>query len=260
MVAIKRPKGFILYEGESAISDQNIVAIATLHSRNGKTGDMVQVWILPADLSPLEALQNNNNKGACGSCKLQGRFDNKLGKMVDRVCYVNVGQAPDTIHKSYKRGLYPVYDPKIHAKYIKGRKTRLGAYGDPAALPCEILEHLARLSAGHTGYSHQLFDIAKTDRPLADRLSKLVMCSCDDNAQHDIATSYGWRAFTVKTPNGEAPTDAIECPYYSHGVQCEDCLLCSGSAVHAKSIYVNAHAKTGQNLPKVQALTISATA
>jgi hypothetical protein len=251
------PSGYIMFQGRSAISDQSVVAIATMHSQNDKTGNMVQLWILPSDLSPLAALKSNNNKGACGSCKLQGWFDGK--KMQNRVCYVNVGQAPEGIFKAFKRGKYPNYNPKIHAKKIKGRKIRLGAYGDPAALPCELLEHLVGLSAGHTGYSHQLFDIAKTDRPLADRLAKMLMVSCDDNAQHNTATAYGWRTFTVKTPDGTTPADSIQCPFYSHNVQCEDCLLCSGSAKGARSIYVIAHAKTGLNLPKVQAITISVT-
>jgi hypothetical protein len=250
--------GFIMYQGASALNGDPIISIATLHSANDKTGDMVQLWILPSEISPLEALKTNNNKGACGSCKLQGWFDGK--KMQDRVCYVTVGQAPQGIYKAWKRKKYPIYNPKIHAKKLRGRKIRLGAYGDPAALPCELLEHLVNLSIGHTGYSHQLFDIAKTDRPLADRLAQLLMVSCDDNAQHDLATSYGWRTFTVKTPDGDIPDGAIECPFYSHNVQCEDCLLCCGSAKNAKSIYVIAHAKTGLNLPKIQALTISAAA
>jgi hypothetical protein len=250
--------GYIMYQGASALNGDPIISIATLHSANDKTGDMIQLWILPSDQSPLEALKTNNNGGACGSCKLQGWFDGQ--KMQNRVCYVQVGQAPEAIFKAWKRGKYPIYDPKIHAKKIKGRKIRLGAYGDPAALDPALLEHLVNEtgSIGHTGYSHQLFDIAKTDRPLADRLAQLLMASCDDNAQHDIATSYGWRTFTVKTPDGDTPDGAIECPFYSHNVQCENCLLCCGSAKNARSIYAIAHAKTGLNLPKIQALTISA--
>ena len=56
--------GFVLYSGKSMIDKQPIVVIATLHSANEKTGDMVQVWILPRQTSPLSALKNNNNAGA----------------------------------------------------------------------------------------------------------------------------------------------------------------------------------------------------
>ena len=36
---------------------------------------MCQLWVLPADISPLDALQNNHNPGACGHCPLQGVYD-----------------------------------------------------------------------------------------------------------------------------------------------------------------------------------------
>ena len=255
---MKTDNGYVMFQGASALNGQDIVSIATLRSANDKTGDMIQVWILPADKSPLTALKTNSNAGACGSCKLQGWFDGK--KMQNRVCYVNVGQAPEGVYKAWKRGKYPVYDPKMHAKRLRNRTIRLGAYGDPAALPVDLLEYLVGLSNGHTGYSHQLFDIARTNVSLADRLSQLLMVSCDDNAQHDIATARGWRTFTVKTPDGDIPKDSIQCPFYTHNVQCENCLLCSGSAKsRAKSIYVVAHAKTGNNLPRVQAMTIGQT-
>ena len=40
-------KGYVLHEGPSPFDGQPIVSIATLHSSNRKTGDMVQTWILP---------------------------------------------------------------------------------------------------------------------------------------------------------------------------------------------------------------------
>ena len=48
-------KGYVLHEGPSPFDGQPIVSIATLHSSNRKTGDMVQTWILPRDLHPLDA-------------------------------------------------------------------------------------------------------------------------------------------------------------------------------------------------------------
>ena len=38
-------KGYVLHEGPSPFDGQPIVSIATLHSSNRKTGDMVQTWI-----------------------------------------------------------------------------------------------------------------------------------------------------------------------------------------------------------------------
>lgn len=53
-------RGIVLYEGPSAIDGQPIVVVATLKTSNPKTGDMVQTWILRADLSPTVAI----NEGA----------------------------------------------------------------------------------------------------------------------------------------------------------------------------------------------------
>jgi hypothetical protein len=110
--------GFVLYSGKSLLSKQPIVAIATLYSENAKTGDMIQLWILPAEISPLDALKQNHNSGACGRCALQGAFDSKLGRMVRRVCYVNIGQAPQAIWQAYQRGRYPRFNPRRHAALI----------------------------------------------------------------------------------------------------------------------------------------------
>ena len=151
--------GLIMYEGRSLLADQRIVAILTLYSENRKTGSMCQLWILPADTSPLEALQNNHNAGACGRCPLQGVYDRELGKMVNRVCYVNVGQAPQAIWQAYKRGRYPTYNANRHANLIRGRRVRLGSYGDPAALPIRVLRGVVELASGHTGYTNQAFSI-----------------------------------------------------------------------------------------------------
>ena len=50
--------GVVLYDGPSLIDGAPIVAIATgliWPSLNRKTGDMVHVWIMRADLPPVEA-------------------------------------------------------------------------------------------------------------------------------------------------------------------------------------------------------------
>ena len=51
---MRKPRGLVLYEGPSEIDGKPIVCIATLDSRNRKTGNMVQTWILRQDVSPFE--------------------------------------------------------------------------------------------------------------------------------------------------------------------------------------------------------------
>jgi hypothetical protein len=241
--------GLVLYCGKSMLSEQRIVAIATLYSANAKTGDMAQLWILPAEISPLAALKQNHNSGVCGRCALQGVYDPKRGKMVDRVCYVNIGQAPLAIWQAYRRGRYPTYNPRRHANLIRGRRVRLGASGDPAALPIRVLRDLVALSSGHARYTHQAFTI---DRRRADLVAEFCMISCETATQHVEAIKRGWRPFTVIRADQQPPAGSIQCPFYSHGVQCGSCLLCGGTSRRAKPVYVIAHGKVGLNLVAVQ--------
>ena len=239
--------GYVVYEGPSLLDGSPIVAIVTLGSSNEKTGQMHQLWILPACENPLEALQGGNNKGICGHCPWQGTFDGS--RMIDRVCYVNVGQAPMGIWKKWQRGGYPVFAAEVHRNTLVDQPIRLGAYGDPAALPLKLLRQLTNWSSSWTGYTHQAFWIRK-DR--AEAIAELCMVSCDNLAQYNEATRRGWRAFVVLTPKQSIPDGCVECPFYSHGVQCIDCNLCDGGNKTAKSVAVYAHAKTGLNLPIVQ--------
>ena len=244
-----KPAGFILYRGPSLIGTGTVTAIATLESSNIKTGNMIQVWILPDDRDPLAALQSNTNAAACGVCPLQGWFDKQRGKLVDRVCYVNVGQAPKQIYRSLKSGRYAEYDHAQHADYLRGREIRIGAYGDPAALPTSLVRYLSRIGSSWTGYSHQLFWI---DQRRAKALSRVLMASCHTPAQHAEAKRRGWRSFVAIRPEQARPDGAVECPNYSHGVQCRDCRLCQGTSKRARDIYVIAHGAVGANLGAVQ--------
>jgi hypothetical protein len=243
--------GFILYEGPSLIGDGDIICVATLESSNIKTGNMVQVWILPKDQDPLDALHAGNNESACGSCPLQGTWNSDLGKMENRVCYVNIGQAPKAVCRSYRAGRYPIYDHGRHSVLFRSREIRIGAYGDPAALPTALVRYLAAIGNGWTGYSHQLFWI---DQRRANALARYLMVSCHTPAQHAEARRRGWRSFVAVHPKQKRPENAIECPNYTHGVQCADCQLCQGTSKRAKDIYVIAHGKVGANLPIVQQL------
>ena len=248
-------RGFIVYRGKSMLGGGDVVCIATLHSKNGKTGDMVQVWIIPEDIHPLDALHEDKNFAACGTCIMQGTPGKKGKKrkkgMDNRGCYVNVGQAPAAVFKGYKRGIYPEYRRDLHEHYLSGRYIRLGAYGDPAAMPVSLVKYLATIGRGHTGYSHQLFWIDQQD---ANELAKYLMVSCHNKAQHAEARRRGWRSFVVIAEGQDAPDNAVQCPYYTHEVQCIHCKLCQGTSKAVKDVYVLAHGKVGKNLPKLLAI------
>ena len=225
-----------------------VVGILTFNSANTKTGPMVQLWILPANQTPLGAVQANDNHGACGSCPLQGR--NIDGKQVGRTCYVNLGQAPDGIWHAWKRGRYPAYGSPQDASLVrlKSRGLRLGAYGDPAALPIPLLRRLVKAAHHHTGYTHQ---IDTMPRRRADSIASICMVSVETAAQRDRMQARGYRTFHVVSSSDFAAATAgrdIGCPFYSHGVTCDQCRLCGGSDQRAASIVVVGHGTGGANL------------
>lgn len=51
-------RGFIFYRGKSPIDNAPIVGIAVLKSRNEKTGNMVQTFILRSDIHPMDAIKH----------------------------------------------------------------------------------------------------------------------------------------------------------------------------------------------------------
>ena len=105
-----KPNGYILFEGPSAIDGKPIVVIATgfaNKSANGKTGDMIQTWIIREDIKPNDAVKSGDDESICGQCihrpALKAAIQAKGEKHIR--CYVKVWQAPLVVWKAYKRGI-----------------------------------------------------------------------------------------------------------------------------------------------------------
>jgi len=118
-----------------------------------------------------------------------------------------------------------------------GRIVRLGTYGDPAAAPTSIWDHLTQYADGHTGYTHQW--------RTSPALRKLCMASVDTNAEAIEAWAQGWRTFRVDT--AATPShDGFEslCPASKEAgkkLTCAQCLACGGADGRKGSIYIPAH-------------------
>lgn len=250
-----RPRGVILYRGKSLIDGLPVVVVATFESKNDKTGDMVQVWILPdhtQGIDPVQALSRPEiNRRICGDCPLQGTIDPNTGQNVGRACYVNVGQAPLAVWRGVQAGIYPTYQTREHRCWFIGRKIRNGAYGDPAAFPVKITRWLAKVGSGHTGYTHQIWTMTHHPRRQA-ALAEFLMISCHTRKQAERAAENGWRFFQAITPGEDPAADALECPHYTHGIECEQCLLCCGTSKGARSIFARAHGKGAGHLHQIQ--------
>ena len=214
-VAMPKKRGFVLYRGPSMLDGAPIVVIATLSTSNAKTGDAIQIWILREDLNPVEASKTGADESICGNCVHRHYHDG--------ACYVNIGQAPNQIWKSYQRGLYEDYDADMHADYFRGRVVRLGAYGDPAAVPFEVFASITNLARAHTGYTHQA-----AHKNFDTRYFTLCQVSADSPKQAIKYQQKGAKTFRVAMDGDGLLPDEIECLADSDGIQCVDCKLCDG--------------------------------
>lgn len=238
--------GLIVYEGPSVIDGKPIVVILTglaSASENGKTGDLVQSFIIRADVAPHDALKTGDDASVCGLCPhrpLIARMLEQAG-IPSSPCYVNVGKSVLAVFGAYRRGSYARATSVAQVRAaLQGRRLRLGTYGDPAAAPVALWQALTSLSDGHVGYSHQWqavgFDVASW--------APLVMASADTAAEAAQATTLGMRYFRVSIGVEKAPLE-VSCPASAEAgrkAQCSDCMLCGGTSKNARSIVIADHA------------------
>lgn len=241
-ISVKAPRGVVLWEGLSPLDNEPIVCIATFKTSNRKTGNMVQTWILKANINPVEAIKSGEDNSICGDCYHRG-FKNKAGKIIrKRSCYVNVGQAPNKVFGAYQRGIYPMYDSALHAKYFINRKLRWGAYGDGAMLPAELVTYFNSIVVNHTGYTHQW------RLHFAQWSKNIFQASCDGLEDYLEASAHGWKTFAVVAKNN-VPFSGKQCPAtVNDKVQCVTCLLCNGSKA---DIFVPVHGSGAVNFANV---------
>ena len=213
----------VVYRGPSQYDPRVIIrAVLVTDSANSKTGNMSQLFILHDTVAPHVAQRTGDDSAVCGHCPL--RPANSGG------CYVLTFQGPLSTWKATTGR--PVAGAGQVARALRGRTLRLGAYGDPAALPVYVIQHLARLVNGKaTGYTH-----GWRSRP---DLARFCMASVETTHDQIEATSRGWRTFRVTTESAPQLPTEILCP--SEKVECAQCLLCRGSSLKARSVTIPAH-------------------
>lgn len=237
--------GFVVREGRSTIDGSPIVVVMVglkADSTNGKTGGMVQTYILRADMPPTEAKREGLDGAVCGACPLRSVASGGSG-----ACYVNVGQGPRAVWDAWRRGKYPTVTPWEAADLLRGRKLRIGSYGDPAAVPFAGIfwRTLLTYVVEHTGYTHRWRDVG------AD-LRGVCMASVDSAAEATEAMSYGWATFRVARKGDRRRLDGeAYCPAATESgkrTTCADCpIKCNGSrAIEGLAgRVIQAHGATG---------------
>jgi hypothetical protein len=230
---MSKPNGIVLYRGKSLIDGSNIVCVATglrSRSKNKKTGDMIQFWILCADKNPMEANRCGDDKAVCGSCKHR-HF---------RSCYVNMAHGPIHVYNALERGAYTemsFVSPGLK-DIFKGRQARFGAYGDPAAIPTLFWQVMASYFEGYTSYTHRW-------KQCDPSLKTYCMASCDTEEEAADAKRRGWRTFYVRQETDALPEGFFVCPASEEGgrkTSCENCGACKGGeASNKKNPCIIAH-------------------
>lgn len=205
--------GATIYDGPSAIDGKPILGIVTFKSRNPKTGPMAQLWILPRGIHPAAAMRSGKDRSVCGDCPIKS------------VCYVNP-MGPSTVWRRWRERKYSRVRPAGFDRILRGRALRLGAYGDPAALPFDVVKALTvAASGGWTGYTHQWEN--------ADpRFAGLIMASADNPKLRAAAIDRGYRTFSVIAPGAMPIGSDVVCPATPEGgkrTTCINCQLCNGT-------------------------------
>lgn len=213
--------GKIIYEGASLINGESIVVVATWGTRNPKTGDMVQTWILPADTPPVDAVKTGADEAVCGDCKHRPVNGNS--------CYVNVFHAPRAVYARYQRGGYErvALNSAGMRRLTENKTVRIGSYGDPAAVPVKVWRSLLKHAAGHTSYTHQW---RRSDRN-TQALKAFTMASVDSVAEQMDAQMAGWRTFRVRREDENVLRGEIMCPASEEAGKrrtCSTCTACRG--------------------------------
>jgi len=235
---MKKPKGYIVYEGPSKIDGEPIVGIVTNQSTNTKTGNLMQLYILRADVRPTLATTTGQDRSVCGDCKHR-HFNGGA-------CYVMPFTGPLGVWKAYKKGIYETLDD---FNVFNNRVLRFGAYGDPHALPIDVLIMIKTHIKNGTSYTH----LWKTLTGLDLNISKqFTMASVDNIEEKHEAQRLGYRTFRVVKDYDNLESDEIICPNITRGVTCIECKLGNGNQIGAKNIVVKAHGvKSKRKLKKV---------
>jgi hypothetical protein len=227
---LKKPLGIVVYKGPSLLTGKPVIVIITGFKRmkNPKTGAMLQSWILPDNkISFLTTYLRGQETSVCGDCKHRSVASGGWG-----TCYVNVHHGPNQIYRAYLNGRYE--DLNIfNMGWFKDKLLRIGAYGEPAAVPIRIWENLGKLVKGWTGYTHQW-----NNPKINKNLKNFCMASCDSVEETILAQKRGWRTFRMRTENEPLMNKEFICPASEESgkkTKCSKCQTCKGGVFTGKS-------------------------
>lgn len=225
------PRGFIVYQGPSVLSGAPILGLITLRNTNRALGDprTVQLWIVPkTEVNLARARALGIDSSVCGDCALR--------PILGGECFVSA-QPLASISAALARGIYPARDPAELGAELFGNTLRLGAWGDPGALPEGIVASLAYSAKRWIGHTHQW------RRADAQHLRAFCMASIDAHDPPEAlaqAWALGWRTYRMRRPGDPVVRGEARCPKSSEAGgkrTCADCPFgCAGASSHSATI------------------------
>lgn len=228
--------------------NETIVCVAIRGSKNAKTGNMLQSYIILKDVDPITGNRLGLDSAICGQCPHRGTANpDKLKGFADnRTCYVNLGQGVMQVYKAYKAGKYPILSHDQIEALGRDQVVRIGTYGDGAFVPDSVWDTLTKYSKGKTAYTHQ-----------GITQSQMYMQSVESVSQAITAWGQGKRTFRIVRDVTEVTKNETLCPVSKEAgykTTCIDCKLCNGET-KAKSIAIVVHGVGKGNFGKVQTVT-----
>lgn len=237
------------FESVSPFNGAPIVGHLVWSTENPKTGPGWQLAILDRDTHPHQAIKEGKDVSVCGKCPLR----NSNPVTGQRACYVTTMALGQMFKKTADRQANP---DKVPASQY----TRLGMYGDPAMLPFDVVNLVAKAAKKHSGYTHQW-----REKWYDKRFDGLVMRSVETLEQAQACWGEGARTFRVDLEGiGPQPGEAV-CPNeVDRFITCSRCGLCNGvgengERANIKSIVITPHGgafKGSESKKKLTALRV----
>jgi len=202
-------------------------------SLNKKTGPVVQAHVLVDRAVPAVASRMGLDSAICGTCPR--RRTEERGT----TCYVSLAKGYPQMGEKLIRGDYAVVTDA--PERVRGRFVRVGAYGDPAAVPMAFWRRLLKHASGWTAYTH--------DWRRSTGLRSIAMASVESPEEAAEARALGWRTFRVRgvSPSGVAEPmlqREVVCPASVEAgrkTTCDRCRLCSGLESRGRDVAIIDH-------------------
>ena len=225
--ALKYKETLVLYKGISQLDNETPIMVVmsgfTKDSNNTKTGPLVQLYILPVHETPKD-IYFSGSKAVCGDCKYNG----------NNGCYVRWSNLGSIWKSAKNQAAIPM---TLSKEFLRGLRVRVGAAGDPAAVPSSVWSELLSTCENFTGYTHQW------NKPEFKDLQGLFLASVDNATENLKAHVVGWSTFFVTDSKEQAKKEGTRClasagKTDSHGLPttCASCMLCNGKSRKQKTI------------------------